>query len=339
MSLSSHKTAVGFFSIAGVALLVFGLVALGGGRFWKTENEYVLYFGSSVNGLSIGAPVVFRGVPLGSVTHISLVANSTKSNVTIPVNISTNEYIQINASAVILATGSSLKSETEEADVIRDMVAKGMRGRLQLSSLITGQYRVELDFYPDTPAEFKSSTPEFEIPTIMSPMDTLTKTFQHIPVQKIVNQMDKVLTRLASLAERGDLERAVKGCADMFESANALLEALHELQTPLKGILANTEKASSTMPGAVESVSAGLADLPKTLASCREAMASLSQASSQFGRASASVHATKNPDAPVFQEMQRTLREAREALRSVRDLSTAVERRPESLIRGRKGAY
>ncbi|MBO4684832.1 MAG: MCE family protein [Desulfovibrio sp.] len=333
MSLSSHKTAVGFFSIAGVALLVFGLVALGGGRFWKTENEYVLYFGSSVSGLSIGAPVVFRGVPLGSVTHISLVANSTKSNVTIPVNIS------INAKNLILATGSSLKSETEEADVIRDMVAKGMRGRLQLSSLITGQYRVELDFFPDTPAEFKSSTPEFEIPTIMSPMDTLTKTFQHIPVQKIVNQMDKVLTRLASLAERGDLERAVKGCADMFESANALLEALHELQTPLKGILANTEKASSTMPGAVESVSAGLADLPKTLASCREAMASLSQASSQFGRASASVHATMNPDAPVFQEMQRTLREAREALRSVRDLSTAVERRPESLIRGRKGAY
>ncbi|MBQ1330178.1 MAG: MCE family protein, partial [Desulfovibrio sp.] len=86
MSLSSHKTAVGFFSIAGVALLVFGLVALGGGRFWKTESEYVLYFGSSVSGLSIGAPVVFRGVPLGSVTHISLVANSTKSNVTIPVH-------------------------------------------------------------------------------------------------------------------------------------------------------------------------------------------------------------------------------------------------------------
>ncbi|MBQ1420511.1 MAG: MlaD family protein [Desulfovibrio sp.] len=333
MSLSSHKTAVGFFSIAGVALLVFGLVALGGGRFWKTESEYVLYFGSSVSGLSIGAPVVFRGVPLGSVTHISLVANSTKSNVTIPVNIT------INAKNLILATGSSLKSEMEEADVIRDMVAKGMRGRLQLSSLITGQYRVELDFFPDTPAEFKSSTPEFEIPTIMSPMDTLTKTFQHIPVQKIVNQMDKVLSRLANLAERGDLERAVKGCADMFESANALLEALHDLQAPLKGILANTEKASSTMPGAVESVSTGLADLPKTLASCREAMAALSQASSQFGRASASVHATMNPDAPVFQEMQRTLREAREALHSVRDLSTAVERRPESLIRGRKGAY
>ena len=111
------------------------------------------------------------------------------------------------------------------------------------------------------------------------------------------------------------------------------------LQAPLKGILANTEKASSTMPGAVESVSTGLADLPKTLASCREAMAALSQASSQFGRASASVHATMNPDAPVFQEMQRTLREAREALHSVRDLSTAVERNPESLVRGRKGAY
>ncbi|MBQ1845281.1 MAG: MCE family protein, partial [Desulfovibrio sp.] len=203
MSLSSHKTAVGFFSIAGVAMLVFGLVALGGGRFWNSDNEYVLYFGSSVSGLSIGAPVVFRGVPLGSVTHISLVANSTKSNVTIPVHIS------INARNLILATGTTVKNEVEEATVIRDMVAKGMRGRLQLSSLITGQYRVDLDFYPDTPAEFKSSTPDLEIPTIMSPMDTFQKTVQQFPVQKYAAQLDKVLTRLAGIADRGDFDRAV----------------------------------------------------------------------------------------------------------------------------------
>ncbi len=333
MSLSSHKTAVGFFSLAGVALLVFGLVALGGGRFWKTETEYVLYFGTSVSGLSIGAPVVFRGVPLGSVTHISLVANSTKSNVTIPVHIS------INAKNLILATGGSVRGESEEVAVIRDMVAKGMRGRLQLSSLITGQYRVELDFFPDTPAEFKSSTPELEIPTIMSPMDTLQKTFQHIPVQKIAGQLDKILTRIADISQRGDVERALKNCADMLENANALFKSLNELQQPLHAILRNTEKSSEAMPEALASFRTGLASLPQTLAACREAMASLSAASGQFGKASASIHAAMNPNAPVIQELQRTLKEARESLRSVRTLSTAVERNPESLVRGRKGAY
>ncbi|MCR5258289.1 MAG: MlaD family protein [Desulfovibrio sp.] len=333
MSLSSHKTAVGFFSIAGVAMLVFGLVALGGGRFWNSDNEYVLYFGSSVSGLSIGAPVVFRGVPLGSVTHISLVANSTKSNVTIPVHIS------INARNLILATGTTVKNEVEEATVIRDMVAKGMRGRLQLSSLITGQYRVDLDFYPDTPAEFKSSTPDLEIPTIMSPMDTFQKTVQQFPAQKYAAQLDKVLTRLAGIADRGDFDRAVKASGDMFESANALFKALNELQAPLKILLANAEKASRSMPGTADSVNVALADLPKTLASCREAMASLSQASTQFGKASASINATINPNSPVLLDLLRTLKETRESLRSVRSLSTSVERNPESLVRGRKGAY
>ena len=333
MSLSSHKTAVGFFSIAGVAMLVFGLVALGGGRFWNSDNEYVLYFGSSVSGLSIGAPVVFRGVPLGSVTHISLVANSTKSNVTIPVHIS------INAKNLILATGGSVRGESEEVAVIRDMVAKGMRGRLQLSSLITGQYRVDLDFYPDTPAEFKSSTPDLEIPTIMSPMDTFQKTVQQFPAQKYAAQLDKVLTRLAGIADRGDFDRAVKASGDMFESANALFKSLNELQAPLKILLANAEKASHSMPGTADSVSVALADRPKTLASCREAMASLSQASTQFGKASASINATINPNSPVLLDLLRTLKETRESLRSVRSLSTSVERNPESLVRGRKGAY
>ena len=88
MSLAKHKTALGFFSLLALGLLLFGIIALGGGKLFKHDTQFVLYFGSSVSGLSVGAPVVFRGVPLGSVTHISLVANANKSNVTIPVNIS-----------------------------------------------------------------------------------------------------------------------------------------------------------------------------------------------------------------------------------------------------------
>ena len=82
MSLAKHKTALGFFSLLALGLLLFGIIALGGGKIFKHDTQFVLYFGSSVSGLSVGAPVVFRGVPLGSVTHISLVANANKSNVT-----------------------------------------------------------------------------------------------------------------------------------------------------------------------------------------------------------------------------------------------------------------
>ena len=67
---------VGAFVLGGIGLFALGLVLLAGNRLFSNDLEYVLYFDGSVSGLSIGAPVVFRGVPMGSVTQISLVALS-----------------------------------------------------------------------------------------------------------------------------------------------------------------------------------------------------------------------------------------------------------------------
>ena len=70
MAKQSFKTAVGAFVIGGLTLLLAGIILLGGGRMFSDDIEYVLYFDGSVSGLSIGAPVVFRGVPMGQVTRI-----------------------------------------------------------------------------------------------------------------------------------------------------------------------------------------------------------------------------------------------------------------------------
>lgn len=91
MTSQAYKTMVGAFVLGGIGLFALGLVLLAGSRLFSNDLEYVLYFDGSVSGLSIGAPVVFRGVPMGSVTQISLVANSRDSNVTIPVHIRIDE--------------------------------------------------------------------------------------------------------------------------------------------------------------------------------------------------------------------------------------------------------
>ncbi len=93
MTAKLYKTMVGAFVVGGIALFTVALVLLGGGKLFSNAVEYVLYFDGSVSGLSIGAPVVFRGVPMGSVTQISLVANSRDSNVTIPVTIRIDEKV------------------------------------------------------------------------------------------------------------------------------------------------------------------------------------------------------------------------------------------------------
>jgi paraquat-inducible protein B len=44
-----------------------------------------LYFDGSVKGLSIGAPVMFRGVSIGSVKDISLIYDSKAGTIMLPV--------------------------------------------------------------------------------------------------------------------------------------------------------------------------------------------------------------------------------------------------------------
>ena len=126
MTSQTYRTTVGAFVLGGITLFALGIIMLGGGRLFSNDVEYVLYFDGSVSGLSIGAPVVFRGVPMGSVTQISLVANPRDSNVTIPV------LIRIDEKSFVRSSGGTGISESFQQEIIRRMVQRGRRARFLL---------------------------------------------------------------------------------------------------------------------------------------------------------------------------------------------------------------
>jgi paraquat-inducible protein B len=63
---------IGGFVVIVLFILVASLAVFGFGKFFKKTNKYVLYFDESVKGLSMGAPVLFQGVSVGSVTSTLL---------------------------------------------------------------------------------------------------------------------------------------------------------------------------------------------------------------------------------------------------------------------------
>lgn len=319
MTEKTYKTAVGAFVVLAIVLLVAGIVVLGGGLLFTNSLEYVLYFDGSVSGLSIGAPVVFRGVPMGNVTKISLVANSRDSNVTIPVTIRIGDH------SFIRPDGGGI-SEKMEAQIIRRMIERGLRARLAMASLITGQYRVELDFFPQSPMNFRSSDPDSEIPTVPSPIDTLQKTLARIPIDQIADSLTTILASVTNAVGDGKLEDSLNAFRGAFAKLEQILDE-SDVSSLLKSAFTQLDEAA----GAVRK------DVPDALEAFTNAMNSLSRAAEGLRRVSGSAETALAPDSVTMNDLRRLLREASAAARSLRNFADMLERNPEALLMGRQG--
>src|SRR4029450_1314343 len=80
-------TLIGAFVVGAIVLVVAGALLFGGGKFFQEKLPYILFFDSSVEGLNVGAPVVFRGVQVGQVTDVSAIADPQTYNIVIRVQV------------------------------------------------------------------------------------------------------------------------------------------------------------------------------------------------------------------------------------------------------------
>ncbi len=305
MARKISKAGVGAFVVCGVLLLVLGIVALGGKSMLNKNVEYSLYFDGSVNGLSLGAPVVFRGVPLGSVTKISLVPNRKEGRgVLIAVK------VQLSPEAFGGRNGGEV-SESVRHRLFKRMVDNGLRARLHLNSVITGQYRVDLDLFPDAPPVYYSNNPDLEIPTILSPLDNLAKTLEGMPLQDMANELRNSLTKLSALLSNGDLDAALK-------DLRTTLRDTAEIAENLKGNLASAGK-----------------ELPGAMASFRLAMDQVASAAKSADGTARTASALLDNNSPVIRKLQQSMQDFSAASRSMRELAETLERNPEAMLLGK----
>src|SRR5215510_10574456 len=65
-----NPTLIGTFVVGAVILAIAGVLLFVVGEFFKEKITFVLYFDGSVQGLNVGAPLIFRGVQVGQVTNV-----------------------------------------------------------------------------------------------------------------------------------------------------------------------------------------------------------------------------------------------------------------------------
>ena len=72
MAVPTNHWKLGLFVVASVVLALATVVFLGARSLRKDTVPFVTYFDESVQGLEVGSPVKFRGVVIGTVSHINI---------------------------------------------------------------------------------------------------------------------------------------------------------------------------------------------------------------------------------------------------------------------------
>lgn len=343
MSRGVSRSAIGGFVLGALALIVVGVGVLGSGKLFRRSQEFVMFFEGSVSGLNEGAPVVFRGVKIGSVKDIQLVYDPRDSSFRIPVVVELEPH---------RVTG--VAKDTPPQDQFKKLVERGLRAQLVTQSFVTGQLMISLDFMPEKPAEFKGGSPLPEIPTVPTVMQQLTRKLEDLPLEEMVNKIVKSVDGLEALINSpelrgslGSMEKALQELAELAKNLNTQVGPLGSvLQDTIReyGRLAKDADAQVVRTGSAvqdtiwefgrlsQELEAKVAAISTSLG---KTLGTADSAAEQAKKAMDSIQRITQEDSPLIQRLTMAMEEMASAARSIRVLADYLGRHPEALIQGK----
>ena len=338
MSKPANKTMIGLFVLGAIALVVIAIVTLGSGKLFKRTTTAVCYFEGSVGGLNEGAPVVFRGVKIGTVKDIAFRFDPQKALVTIPV------FIELE---------QRRKGVTKEeiVETYKQLIDRGLKAQLEMQSIVTGQMQVALDFYPDKPAKFKGTDPEyFEIPTVQSPLQELGKKLEKIPIDEIFQQVLVAVKGIEKVVNSPEIPETIHSINEAVKEIKPLAANLEEavkdvrklvqnvdgqvgpLATSIEGTVNDYGKLARDASNKIDTLSLGLND---TIKEIQKAVSSIEKTLGEAQLTLAEAKRTLSEDSTLQYEITETLQELQKGARSIRLLADGLKRQPESVLWGK----
>ena len=229
--------------------------------------DFRMLFATSVRGLAVGAPVEYRGLPIGEVTRISVQ----------PPGIGPQQDAQVAVDVRVYPRRLPTIGPMDSADTAPEgmrarldpMISHGFRAQLKTGSLLTGQLYVAFDYVKDAPPariDWQSKPPT--LPTVAGGLDSL---------QESLTDLAKKLDAIPYDQLAKDLHRSLDGLDQTMRHVDELVQHLDQGVAP---------EAQQTL---VEARKA-LVDVRKTLATVDQAAGpQATQALTDVSKAAASL--------------------------------------------------
>jgi len=220
-------------------------------------------FNQSLRGLSIGAPIDFRGVVIGEVTDI----RPEYGNGVVHMVAFANIYPERMAGRNIGATRKDLGLSRQQA--MDRLVKDGVRAQVRTGSLLTGQLYIAIDFFKDAePAKVAWNDKPPRFPTVEGAftgieenISQITKKIAAMPIEDIGKDTKKALETLDTTLKTIDV--AVK-------QINAqVTPELHDALVDLRGSLAKVDGVLAQDAPVQEDLRSALREVARAAASAR----------------------------------------------------------------------
>jgi paraquat-inducible protein B len=288
MKSSALYLRVGALVVVGALLAAGFVLFLAGGSGPRATDVFETYSRESVQGLDVGAPVRYRGVPVGRVSEIRLVSAEYRR----PEGVSYTQAFQL-----VLIRFAVDPRQIGEVPTAEEAIRLGLRARITAQG-ITGVNYVELDFVdperfpvPDLPwtprYPFLPSIPS-TVAQVRSAAEQLVTRLSEVPLEQMATDLATLLASVSRQTSEGDLAITLRETARAMTVLRTALEG-GELETAFAQIRAAAEAARGLLAG------------PEL----RGAVASIGGAATELRRSAGRLPAT-------LDAFERTMRSARE---------------------------
>jgi paraquat-inducible protein B len=347
MANPASKTLIGGFVVGALALLVVGVMVFGSGKFFQKTYPFVMFFESSVTGLSVGSPVVFRGVKVGSVTNIALVANPETLTMHIPVYMELEpERVQINF--------TQTPHQRDPYGKMKQLIDNGLKAQLQTQSFVTGQLQIALDFFREKETKYVGKGDVPEIPTVPTKLEELTKTLEKLPLEQLVNEVLRTVEGISRVVRDPEIKEMITSLKNTAQNLEATVKHTDERLGP---VLSTAEQTVGDYGKLARDLDERLGSLASkgemAVGEYTKLARDLNVQLNPLGRSievtlETARHALKNADrtlsnahdltardSPLLREIMTSLDELKRAVRAIRVFAEYLERHPEALIQGK----
>jgi phospholipid/cholesterol/gamma-HCH transport system substrate-binding protein/paraquat-inducible protein B len=243
---------LGLFTVMTLTVVVAVLFLLGGRKLFQPTFTFETYFDESVAGLELGAPVRFRGVPLGQVSEI--LTSSAAYERDVPLG-KRREYIVVRVKVNL----SAEEAEQMERDAV-PIVQKGLRAQTQLAG-ITGQQYLAIDFldpakYP--PLEFEWTPKYTYVPSapsltgeIIANVQTFLASLSEADIKALSRNLNTLIVDVDRKVNELPVAELSAKAGDVLRNVNATFERIDRIlaTAPIDHTLRKVDSAAARLDG------------------------------------------------------------------------------------------